>query len=69
MVESAEPGSSDLNQVIREPINVEEIVSPMMILGRRQFGSGIPCWEWNPQVELESGVVLSSLQQKLEAGR
>ena len=26
MVESAEPGSSDLNRVIREPINVEEIV-------------------------------------------
>ena len=26
MVVSAEPGSSDLNRVIREPINVEEIV-------------------------------------------
>ena len=26
MVESAEPRSSDLNRVIREPINVEEIV-------------------------------------------
>ena len=26
MVERAEPGSSDLNRMIREPINVEEIV-------------------------------------------
>ena len=69
MVESAEPGSSDLNRVIREPINVEEIVFSDGDLGKATVWPGIPCWVWNPQVELKSGVILSSLQQKLEAGR
>ena len=34
MVESAEPGSSNLNRVIREPINVEEIVFSDSDLGK-----------------------------------
>ena len=40
MVESAEPGSSDLNRVIREPINVEEIVFSDYNLGKATIWVG-----------------------------
>ena len=48
---------------------MEEIVFSDGDLRKAIVGPGIPCWAWNPQVELKNGVVLSSLQQKLEAGR
>ena len=40
MVESVEPGSSDLNRVIREPINVEEIVFSDYNLGKATIWVG-----------------------------
>ena len=53
--------------MIREPIKVEEIVFPDSDLGKAIVWVGTPCWVWNPQVELGSGIVLLTLQQKLEA--
>ena len=42
MVENAGPGSSELNQVTRDPIRVEEIVFPDNDLGKVTVWVGIP---------------------------
>ena len=67
MVESAESGSSDLNQVIRKPINVEEIVFSDADLGKVTVWVGGSLLGMESSSRTQIGVVLSSLQQKLEA--
>ena len=69
MVESAEPGSSDLNRVIREPINVEEIVFSDGDLGKETVWVGDSLLGMESSSRTRKWHRTLELAAKLEAGR
>ena len=76
-VESAEPGSSDLNRVIREPINVEEIVFSDGDLGKATvwvgdsllgMESSSRTQKWHRTLELAAKVGSRSMRILVDSG-